>query len=120
LNFGHSFAHALERLAGYGNISHGQAVFIGMRASVYISGLHGAAFERDHLSAARSLYEVTLPNKNRIPELIEAMRTDKKVKDETIRLVLLKKWGEPYLEAWTDESLLSQAWQAAFDEMRLL
>jgi 3-dehydroquinate synthase len=43
------------------------------------------------------------------------MQTDKKVKDETIRLVLLKQWGKPFLEWCSDESLLEEAWQAALN-----
>ena len=33
LNFGHTYAHAVEALTGYGKYSHGQAVMLGMRAA---------------------------------------------------------------------------------------
>jgi 3-dehydroquinate synthase len=117
LNFGHSFAHALERLAGYGNISHGEAVYVGMLAAVYVSGIQRSVLNDNHLENFKSLYKLKLPTQSRIPDLIKAMRTDKKVKDEIIRLVLLKQWGNPYLEWCNDERLLGEAWQTAFEKM---
>ncbi|HYW34543.1 MAG TPA: 3-dehydroquinate synthase, partial [Balneolaceae bacterium] len=116
LNFGHSFAHALEKLSGFGNISHGEAVFVGMIAATHYAGNFRSAIHKARFAPFKTLYDITLPSKNRIPDLIEAMRSDKKVKDETIRLVLLHDWGEPYLKPCEDESLLSDAWQAAFNE----
>lgn len=37
LNFGHTFGHAIERLSGFGTISHGRAVATGMAVAVRIS-----------------------------------------------------------------------------------
>ncbi len=116
LNFGHTFGHALEKLAGYGAVSHGEAVFAGMIAAAYYAGALGAPIDEARFSVFKSLYELNLPPDRRIPDLIEAMRHDKKVKDGTIRLVLLKEWGQPYIEECKDESLLRDAWQAAFNE----
>lgn len=117
LNFGHTFGHALERLAGYGNISHGEGVFTGMLAAVYVSRIQGSVLNDGRLSYFTSLYDLKLPGRDRIPELIKMMQTDKKVKDETIRLVLLNQWGKPYLEWCDDEALLKEAWQSALDTM---
>ena len=37
LNYGHSFAHALETLAGYGTLLHGEAVAIGMNCAARLA-----------------------------------------------------------------------------------
>ncbi len=118
LNFGHTFGHALEKLMGYGTISHGEAVFIGMLAAVHYAGALGMPVDRARFAPFKPLYEVSLPDESRIPELTEAMRYDKKVKDEAIRLIVLKRWGEPQVEACEDEALLAESWQAAFEEMK--
>ncbi|HMW32542.1 MAG TPA: hypothetical protein PKA52_04100, partial [bacterium] len=50
LNFGHTFAHAIERVSGYEPIKHGESVFLGMVAALCISlrlkKLSGANFDR--------------------------------------------------------------------------
>jgi 3-dehydroquinate synthase len=117
LNFGHTFGHALEKLMGYGNISHGEAVFIGMMAAIHYSNACGATIKKVRFAPFRPLYSASLHQELPIPDLIDAMRYDKKVKNEKIRLVLLKDWGQPYIESSADKEKLAAAWQAAFDEL---
>ncbi|MDZ7771808.1 MAG: 3-dehydroquinate synthase [Balneolaceae bacterium] len=115
LNFGHTFGHALEKIAGYGNISHGEAVFLGMIAACRASELRGAPVDAGRLEPFIPLYRAPYGRyADRVPELIEAMKRDKKVKDHTIRLVLLDRWGEPRLVPCEDEELIGEAWRYAF------
>ncbi|MDH3583246.1 MAG: 3-dehydroquinate synthase [Phycisphaerae bacterium] len=91
LNFGHTFAHAIEAVSGYGEVHHGEAVSLGMIAAAHLAveiGLCDAASARrltDLLSA------IGLPTSAALPangELVEAMKLDKKVQDDRLRLVL--------------------------------
>lgn len=118
LNFGHTFAHALEKWAGYGNISHGEAVFTGMIAATYFSKMLGSSVEEIRFEPFKPLYNINVPGDETIPELIQVMQSDKKVKEQTIRLVLLKKWGAPYLKKCENELALHDSWKAAFDALQ--
>ncbi|NGP76874.1 3-dehydroquinate synthase [Balneolaceae bacterium YR4-1] len=115
LNFGHTFGHALEKKAGYGTISHGEAVLVGMLAACKASNELGAEVPPEIFDDFLDLYsiqleELTIP----IDKVIEAMQHDKKVQNGNIRLVLLKDWGRPYLHTCTDERLLREAWNFAY------
>ncbi|MFW5972426.1 MAG: 3-dehydroquinate synthase [Bacteroidota bacterium] len=114
LNFGHTFGHAIERTAGYGSISHGEAVAIGMRAAVYLS-------ERLHpstdFSAAHDLVS-RIPIETRISELstirlTHAMQFDKKVVGGSLRLVCLARIGEAEVRSDIDPSWIDEAWSFA-------
>lgn len=112
LNFGHTFAHALEKAAGYGEISHGEAVFVGMIAAAYFSKKLEHPVDDARFTSFLSLYKQQMPSLSYdIDDLIEIMKTDKKVKNNTPRLVLLNDWGSPYIYDCTDISKLQDAWQ---------
>lgn len=118
LNFGHTFGHALENITGYTTVSHGEAVFAGMFAAVHLSQHFGAPVEMARFHPFKALYNISLPGTDKINSLIEAMYSDKKVKDHKLRLILLKDWGEPIIRNVDDKRLLKKAWQAAFDGLR--
>jgi len=122
LNFGHTFGHALEKVSEYGKISHGEAVYVGMLAETYYSRKVGNAIETDKLEQFISYYNPDLSvkphDKTGISALIEAMKYDKKIKKEKIRLVLLKNYGNPYLHCVEDHKLLADAWHFALSAIR--
>lgn len=117
LNFGHTFGHAIEKLAGFKAVSHGEAVFAGMLAAVHLSKKLGAPVDPARFHPFKTLYNINLEG-IRSELLIEAMYTDKKVKNETLRFVLLKEWGEAFIKKTNDKRLLKDAWQAALDELK--
>lgn len=115
LNFGHTFGHALEKKAGYGTISHGEAVLVGMLAACKASNELGGEVPPEIFDDFMNLYSIGLDEHAiRIDDLIDAMQHDKKVQNGQIRLVLLNDWGSPYLYTCTDERLLREAWSFAY------
>lgn len=117
LNFGHTFGHALEALTDYGRFSHGEAVFLGMHAALFVSYEAGAELDYERLQRFNTLYELdTSGFEPRIDELIERMYFDKKVRRNTMRLVLLQDWERPYVTEWEDHEKLREAWQYALKQ----
>jgi 3-dehydroquinate synthase len=93
LNFGHTFGHAIEKLAG---MVHGEAVSMGMvmaaRLSVKLDLLD--ATECDRL--VRLLQQIGLPVNPPVKpaDVFDAIRKDKKKEHEQIHFVLLRKIGQ--------------------------
>ena len=115
LNFGHTFGHALEKKAGYGTISHGEAVLVGMLAACRASNDLGGKVDPEIFNDFIDLYSIQLDKQSMpIDSLIDAMKYDKKVEKGQIRLVLLHEWENPYLHTCTDDRLLSDAWNYAY------
>ena len=111
LNFGHTFGHALEKLTGYGNWTHGDAVAVGMVLAARLSENMSLITPEDvqnieEILTAANL-PISLPNIDPA-ELLAAMQSDKKVKDRNIQLVLLKNIGEAFLTAdYSQEDLVN-------------
>jgi 3-dehydroquinate synthase len=100
LNFGHTFGHAVETLAGYGVIKHGEAVAIGMLIAAKISRELGLCTLADVERLCSLLVKCRLPVASpdfRADEYLEVMRRDKKVKDGELRLVLIRSLGSAEL-----------------------
>ncbi len=97
LNFGHTFGHAVETLAGYGSVRHGEAVAIGMVAAALASRTRGLCSD-DDVAAIRtlltSLHLPTAPPDFPLDAYLQAMGRDKKVKGGTLRMVLNKGIGD--------------------------
>ena len=100
LNFGHTVAHALEAVAGYGNYTHGEAVAVGMKGESMLSVREGYLTEEEEQRIQQLLadYELRLfpPPDVETEELYQAMWHDKKVKQETINWILLRKIGSAF------------------------
>jgi shikimate kinase / 3-dehydroquinate synthase len=94
LNLGHTFAHALEAAAGF-QLRHGDAVALGLRAALRLSGQSTDVV--DEVLAPEAV-DVDLD------AAWEAMRRDKKNRGGRIRLVLLAEPGRPVFPAELPEA----------------
>ena len=96
LNLGHTFAHAIEAVAGYGEWLHGEAVAAGIVACAHLSRAV-AGFDAAGCARIVSLFaRLGLPT--RFPDLpsadlLAAMRFDKKNAGGVARFVLLEAVG---------------------------
>ncbi|MDT2820398.1 3-dehydroquinate synthase [Enterococcus devriesei] len=101
LNFGHTIGHAIENTAGYGKISHGEAVAIGM---VKIS----QTAEMNQLMPAGITQKIsTMNQKYGLPinyqpweaeKFYTAITHDKKARGDNLNIILLKDIGQAYIQ----------------------
>lgn len=125
LNLGHTFAHAIERVAGYGRIPHGVAVACGLdlalRASHECGQLQDPGLPERVAALARCLdltsslaelqarYELALDP----TRLIDAMASDKKGRGGRPRFVLVRRAGELALDIDLERETVQQTLAAS-------
>jgi len=109
LNLGHTFGHAIEAAAGYGEWLHGEAVAAGMvlaaETSARLGWLEPAAVARVRELLVRAGLPVAAPRIG-VERALELMALDKKVEDGRVRLVLLRGLGHAVLSADYDPAAL--------------
>lgn len=111
LNFGHTFAHALEQVAGYGTLTHGEAVVVGMRAATFLSRRLHAKVDEDRIERILGAFPAPpLPVEFSSNTLKAAMHSDKKAQAGRLRFVLLRKIGLAYVEDDVTPADLDAAW----------
>jgi 3-dehydroquinate synthase len=97
LNFGHTFAHALESVTHYKRYQHGEAVAWGMMAAALLGHEAGVTRADDVSRIVRLVRRMgALPPWPRVPAnvLIAAMHSDKKARDGKLRFVLTPRIGK--------------------------
>ncbi len=97
LNLGHTFGHAIETGLGFGQWLHGEAVALGLLMacdlSERIGWLDNSIGKRlKHLLQTLTL-PTTLPKNLSTEQILSLMKLDKKVLNDSIRLVLLRSLG---------------------------
>jgi 3-dehydroquinate synthase len=101
LNFGHTVGHAIEAIAGYGTVLHGEAVAIGMVAEGALAvkrGMWSAAEQARLVSLLRALgLQTALPDLDAMA-LLSAMGRDKKNQDKGIVFILPRAMGDVAIE----------------------
>lgn len=100
LNYGHTFGHAYEAVAGYGRLLHGEAVSIGMTRAARLAEALGRIPEDIVTRQDRLLRRLGLPTSPTVlqptpgpAELLEVMTRDKKTVGGVPRFVLPDRIG---------------------------
>jgi 3-dehydroquinate synthase len=112
LNFGHTFAHALESLGGYRRWLHGEAVAIGMQMAANASLALGRLHAEDHRRIGALLRKAGLPTRAEeidVDAVLELMQIDKKAGRAGLRLVLLDGLGKAEVTPAPDRAVLADA-----------
>ena len=103
LNLGHTFGHAIETYAGYGNWLHGEAVGTGLLMAAELSALEGMISRDDCDRINRLILRAGLPDKPPVAmtadDFMGLMAVDKKNVDGLLRLVLLRSVGDAVVTA---------------------
>jgi 3-dehydroquinate synthetase len=107
LNYGHTVAHALENVAGYGEWLHGEAVSLGMGAAATLA-LQAGMFAADDVARQnRLLVALGLPvaysGSVQAQHILSAIQLDKKVASKRVRWVMPLRIGEVTVTPMPDE-----------------
>jgi 3-dehydroquinate synthase len=110
LNYGHTFAHAIEHAAGFSGIRHGEAVALGMMAAAYLAhelGRIGPEVVDRHRAVLTAL-GLPVAAKLDVAALEGAWRRDKKYR-RGVRFVLLAGLGRPEAGVQAPRAALERA-----------
>ena len=115
LNWGHTFAHAIEAATEYKQYSHGEAVAIGMSCAAYLSYVLGCVDEefiakQDALIQKAGL-DIKLPDVAN-NTLINLMAKDKKATNGRFSFIVARKIGKVALMDNVDKNLIIKALDA--------
>ncbi|MEK7124565.1 MAG: 3-dehydroquinate synthase, partial [Patescibacteria group bacterium] len=101
LNYGHTIGHAIETSLSY-EISHGQAIAIGMAYAAKLSAKLGFLHQDSVIRQNNLLEYIGLPHKLshhklRPKKLLECMRLDKKIINGKMNFILLNSIGDAFI-----------------------
>jgi 3-dehydroquinate synthase len=114
LNFGHTLGHAIENVASYRGIQHGEAVAMGMAFAAELSESRGICPAGTSRRVCALLARAGLPA--RPPDVradraayLRALAVDKKVRDEKVAFVVLRELGRAELVRLSLDEVLPEA-----------
>jgi len=113
LNLGHTFAHAIETYTSYEVYTHGEAVAIGMVMAAELTVLLEISHPHLRLDVEKHLQDFQLETKLSkevdAKQLVKLMRLDKKVTNNSHRLILMKSMGNAFIHSNVCEKNILQA-----------
>lgn len=118
LNFGHTIGHGIEASLAYGEMLHGEAISLGIRAALFLSEKHRGLSPADSFQVIRLLEKfhlpLVLPEKISTQKIMEKLARDKKFSSGAIRFVVLEKLGE----AKVIDTVTASDLEAAIEHLR--
>ena len=113
LNYGHTFAHALEAATGYTELLHGEAVSIGMACASRLAESMGlcdaSCSERQRALIERLGLPTEVPQVVELDGIVSFMWRDKKVRDGKLVFVLPRRIGHVALNDDPPEEKIVEA-----------
>lgn len=101
LNFGHTIGHGIEAAVPYGEMLHGEAISLGIRAALFLSERHAGLSSRDAGKVISLLEHYHLPlvlaSHITTETVMEKLARDKKFSAGAIRFVVLDALGSAKL-----------------------
>lgn len=96
LNFGHTIGHGLEKLADFTELSHGEAVAMGMLAAAQMGEAAGITEKgcHDRLKALLRSYGLPTELPYSIADIYQALMADKKIQGGSIHFIFLENFGK--------------------------
>ena len=112
LNFGHTYAHAIESVQSFKGLNHGEAVGVGMLCAAKLSFLLKKLTVKEFNRVMGVIKQFKLPTKlpsNCEPQkILKAMELDKKNKNNNLRFIILNGLGKvEIVENVPDEKILN-------------
>jgi 3-dehydroquinate synthase len=96
LNFGHTIGHGVELLGNYSDLSHGEAVAIGMAAALKLGNSLGITRDGCYERIVSILQSYRLPTKltHSVETVFDALLSDKKKQGDSIHFVMIEDFGK--------------------------
>jgi len=112
LNFGHTFAHAIEKSLGYGKLLHGEAVVLGIYAALELGKMCGIESKNscnDYREFVMEFISCLPKRKMNVSEIYSSMSSDKKRQSGHQKFVLLARPGRPQIADRVEMKLVKRA-----------
>ena len=114
LNLGHTFGHAIEACAGYGNYLHGEAIAIGLVLAARLS-MELGYFDPSTVGRVQALVaKYSLPTRLSVPlpldQLMAAVQKDKKSRAGKVRFVAMRSIGDAVTVEGIADGLVEELW----------
>ncbi len=118
LNFGHTIGHGIEASVPYGELLHGEAISLGIRAALILSEQFSNLKPEDSQRVLELLatfqLPLTLPTHINTTTVLEKMQRDKKFSGGTINFVLLSTLGSAHIS----KDVTWEAIKACIEQLR--